>query len=96
MMALVFVALALVVAGMACLAAGMARHDAVVGKPQPGLAAMLYWRIAGWLLLPLALFPCIQGWGGPIGIVLWIGLLSVGVLVVAGVIAARRRGRWAE
>ncbi|MFZ2853098.1 MAG: DUF3325 domain-containing protein [Rhodocyclaceae bacterium] len=96
MMALILVALASIVAGMACLAAGMARHDAIVGKPQPGLAALWYWRIAGWSLLPLALFPCIEGWGGPIGIVLWIGLLSAGVLAVSGVIAARRRGRRAE
>lgn len=82
-MLLFIVALLLIVGGMAGLALGLARHfQEVFGHPP--LGRVLYgWRGAGYLLLMLALLPCIAGWGVAIGIVLWSGLLAAGVMLVA-------------
>ena len=82
-MLLFIVALLLIIGGMAGLALGMARHfQEVFGHPP--LGRVLYrWRGVGYLLLMLALLPCIAGWGVAIGIVLWSGLLAAGVMLVA-------------
>lgn len=77
-----------VVAGMAALALGMERHHRQVFGRAPGAGRRLLLRGGGWLLLALALLPCALGWGATMGIVLWTGLLSVGVLVTALALAA--------
>src|SRR3990167_3200766 len=39
--------------------------------------------IAGWLLLALALWPCVLAWGAAVGVVLWLGWLALaGLLLV--------------
>lgn len=80
---------ALSVAGMACLAAGMAHHHAMLGRRLPAAAGLRRWRCAGWLLLGLALLPCAAASGASVGVVFWIGLLSVGVFAVAGALSVR-------
>ncbi len=78
----------LALAGMAFLALGMERHfPEVLGRP--GLRRG--WRAAGCLLLAAALMQCVAARGFAIGLVLWSGLLSAGVLAVAGYLAARPR-----
>lgn len=81
-------ALLCVVAGMAALALGMERHHRQVFGRGAGDGRLLLLRCSGGLLLALALLPCTLGWGASVGIVLWSGLLSVGVLVSALALAA--------
>ncbi|MBN9423388.1 MAG: hypothetical protein BGO63_13170 [Candidatus Accumulibacter sp. 66-26] len=87
----IFLALTLaavsVVAGMACLAAGMPHHRAMLGDAPRLDKRLAGWRYAGWGLLAAALYPCMAAWGGAIGFVLWVGLLTVGTLAVAGALA---------
>lgn len=90
MMLWFFLALLLVVAGLAGLALGMLRHFLAVFGHAPGPGVLHWWRGGGWLLLALAMFPCIAGWGVAMGIVLWCGLLALGVLGVAVLLAGRR------
>ncbi|WP_083518365.1 MULTISPECIES: DUF3325 domain-containing protein [Dechloromonas] len=87
---LFIVALLLIVAGMAGLALGMARHFQAVFRHPPAAGVLHWWRGAGWLLLGLALLPCVAGWGVAIGIVLWSGLLAAGVIAVALYLARDR------
>lgn len=87
---LFIVALLLIVAGMAGLALGMARHFQEVFRHPPAAGVLHWWRGAGWLLLGLALLPCVAGWGVAIGIVLWSGLLAAGVIAVALYLARDR------
>lgn len=85
---------ALIVAGMACQAWAMPHHHEMLGRVLPGAQARAGVRALGWLLLLGAILPCVAGWGGAIGLVLWIGLLAAGVFAVAGcltVLAARQR-----
>ncbi len=86
----------LIVAGMACQAWAMPHHHEMLGRAQPDSTVRTGVRALGWLLLLVAILPCVAGWGGAIGLVLWIGLLSAGVLVVAGwltVLGVRQRPR---
>ena len=82
-MLLFIAALLLIVGGMAGLALGMVRHFQEVFGRSPRSSVLYGWRGAGYLLLMLALLPCIAGWGVAIGIVLWSGLLAAGVMLVA-------------
>jgi hypothetical protein len=73
----------------------MPQHHERLGRRPPDLADRRRARVGGWLLLALVLYPCVAGWGASIGFVLWVGLLTVGVLAVAGMLAVstgRRRG----
>ncbi|MBM7062628.1 DUF3325 domain-containing protein [Pseudomonas sp. UL073] len=70
---------ALAFAGLAGLCLGMDRHHKQVwaGKAPRRQRAL---RLAGWLLLALALWPCLQVWGSAVGPVVWCGLLSAAAL----------------
>lgn len=81
-------AVVLIVGGMACIAAGMPCHHEMLGRKAPAAARLRHWRLAGGLLLAMALPPCGTIAGVGIGIVLWSGLLTAGVLAVAGALAA--------
>ncbi|MET1079873.1 MAG: DUF3325 domain-containing protein [Pseudomonas sp.] len=74
-------AAALCYAGMAALCLGMDRHHPQVWarkapRRQRGL------RLLGWLLLALALWPCLRAWGASVGPVIWFGLLSAAALLL--------------
>lgn len=94
-LALFAAATTLAVAGLAGIARAMPQHHERLGRQAPDPAARRRARVGGWLLLALALYPCVAGWGASIGFVLWVGLLTPGVLAVAGLLAwrdVRRRG----
>jgi hypothetical protein len=83
-------AVILIVGGMTCLAAGMTRTHALRGRPSPPSGTLARRRLAGGLLLAAALLPCVLEQGAGIGPVLWTGLLTAGVLAVAGGLAVER------
>ncbi len=76
-------ALALSYAGMAGLCLAMDRHHAQVWKRDASVPARWGLRSLGWLLLALALVPCIAAWGTTVGVVVWLGFLSAGALLLA-------------
>lgn len=72
---------ALCYAGMAALCLGMDRHHQQVwSRKSPARQRGL--RLVGWLLLAIAVWPCVQAWGSSVGVVIWFGLLSAGALVL--------------
>ena len=82
---------ALCYAGMAALCLGMDRHHRQVWsrtapRRQPGL------RVGGWLLLAVALWPCIQVWGASVGVVIWFGLLSAAALLLVLLLPYQPKG----
>ena len=68
-------------AGMAALAFAMERHyEQITGNmTQPRLHRYVL-RTAGALLLAACLLVCLMGWGKSVGVVAWLGWLSVGAL----------------
>lgn len=69
-------------AGLTALCLAMNRHQLQVWRraAAPGAARML--RVAGWVLVGGALFPCVWGWGAGIGVVAWFGFLSAAALAL--------------
>lgn len=86
--------LILSLAAFAALALSMPRyHRDLFGEPT-NRSLQSTSRIAGWTLLSLSLAVCISGLGVSIGIVLWVGMLTVAALAVAAALslmAIRRR-----
>ncbi|BDR08803.1 DUF3325 domain-containing protein [Comamonas thiooxydans] len=81
-------ALALCLAGMLVLSQAMDRHcDQLVSRGEPGPALRVVLRLAGAALMLLALRHCMDCWGGAVGIVVWLGCLSVAALAVAWLLA---------
>ena len=77
-------ALSLCLVGMLLLSQAMDRHcDQVVRRGEPGRATRWSLRALATLFLGLSLWLCIQGWGGSVGTVAWLGWLSVAALMVA-------------
>ncbi len=70
-------------AGMAALAGMMDRHREVIGSHA------LRGRATGTLLLALAWLPCALAFGASIGSAAWCGLLGVGAVLLALVLAYR-------
>lgn len=79
-------ALALAYAGMTSLCLAMERHHAQVWGRHAARRAVPALRAAGWLLLALAIVPCVGAWGAAAGVVLWLGCLSAGALLLAGLL----------
>ena len=76
--------LSLTYAGMTGLSLAMNRHFGQVWhKRTPPSSIKISLRISGWLLLMLALIPCINYWGTTIGLVIWPGFLSLAAILVA-------------
>jgi hypothetical protein len=80
---IVLTAIALTYAGMAALALAIDRHhrQAFGADAAPTTRATL--RIAGSLLLALAIAPCVHLWGFGAGMVAWTGMLTTGALLAA-------------
>jgi len=91
-LALFIVANLLIVAGMGGIAWSMPQHHQSLVRQPPVNRIRRRLRGVGCLLLAGALIPCVAGWGSSIGLVLWIGLQTVGVLVVAGFLALSHKG----
>ncbi|MGL4316030.1 MAG: DUF3325 domain-containing protein [Pseudomonas sp.] len=82
---------ALCYAGMAALCLGMDRHHQQVwSRKAPRLQRGL--RLAGWLLLGVALWPCIRAWGSSVGVVIWFGLLTGAALLLVLLLPYRPKG----
>ncbi|RSZ55267.1 DUF3325 domain-containing protein [Massilia atriviolacea] len=73
-------ALALAYAGMALLCLAMDRHHQQVWGREPSRRQRLGLQGGGSVLLALALLPCVAAWSATVGVVLWLGFLSAGVL----------------
>ena len=79
-------ALLLASAGMTALALAIDRHHRQVYGADATPGARLVLRVAGAVLLALAIYPCVLLWGSGAGFVAWIGMLTVGALLAAGLL----------
>lgn len=80
--------LALSLAGMLVLSQAMDRHcHQIVSRSEPGSVQRAVLRVAGAALMLLALRHCMDCWGGAVGMVVWLGGLSVAALAVAWLLA---------
>lgn len=61
----------------------MDRHHAQVWGRDAPVSARWGLRTVGWLLLALALVPCVAAWGATVGVVVWLGFLSAAALLLA-------------
>ncbi len=79
-------------AGMAALALAMDRHylQSTGNDEVPRLQRQVL-RSVGAVLLAAVFIPCVQAWGGTVGMVVSLGFWSLGALMVAGVMAASPR-----
>lgn len=76
-------AFTLAYAGMTGLSLAMPRHyEQVTGQRVLPSGRRHFFRILGWLLLILAVVPCIQAWGAAVGVVVWFGFLTAGGLLI--------------
>ncbi|MCX5462701.1 DUF3325 domain-containing protein [Alcaligenes parafaecalis] len=64
-------------AGFICLALASDRQGEFLLHHTPSQRERLLFRVLGWPLLVLALVLCIQGWGASMGVVSWLGWLTV-------------------
>lgn len=78
-----FAALALAYAGMAALSLAMARHHQQLLRREASPVRRRCLRALGALALLLALLPCVVAWGASVGVVVWLGFLSMGALLLA-------------
>lgn len=76
-------ALLLASAGMTALALAIDRHHRQVYGADATPGARLVLRVAGAVLLALAIYPCVLLWGAGAGVVAWTGMLTAGALVPA-------------
>ena len=83
-------AIALCYAGMAGLCLAMDRHHSQVWKHKAPTRQRLL-RVAGGLLLAVAVWPCVLIWGGAVGPVVWLGMLSVGAFALVLLLPYRPR-----
>ncbi|MYM22070.1 DUF3325 family protein [Duganella sp. FT135W] len=83
----VLTALGLCHAGMAGLSLAIDRHHRQLYRcdAPPGRRTLL--RVAGSLLLAFALLPCALLWGAGAGFVAWLGMLTIGALMAALLLA---------
>lgn len=74
--------------GMAALALAMDRHylQSTGSDEVPHRQRQVQRSVAA-LLLAAVLIPCVQAWGGTVGVVVALGFWSLGALMVAGVMA---------
>lgn len=83
---IVLTALGLCFAGMTALSLAIDRHHRqVYGDDAPARKRYLL-RAGGALLLALAILPCVLLWGAGAGFVAWIGILTIGALLAAGLL----------
>lgn len=69
-------------AGFAALCVSMERHSKQVFGVLPGELWRVLAAVAGWGLLAYALLPALQRYGVSVGIVAWLGFLSLAAVAV--------------
>lgn len=77
--------------GMAGICLAMDRHHAQVWRRDASPAFRRALQAAGWTLIALAAVPCVRGWGGSVGTVLWLGWLSAAALALVLLLSYRPR-----
>lgn len=87
MLLMMLLAIALCYAGMAGLSLAMPRHYSQVSTAKLSASRARLLRIASTMLLIVSLWPAITMWGVVVGIVVWLGLLSVAALLWVGLLA---------
>ena len=87
MLLMMLLATALCYAGMAGLSLAMSRHYSQVSTAKLSASRARLLRIASTMLLIVSLWPAITMWGVVVGIVVWLGLLSVAALLWVGLLA---------
>lgn len=70
-------AIGLAYPGFLLLALAMDRHHRDLFRHAPDRMRRRHFQLGGWALLGLSLLPCLALWGGAIGWVAWLGVLSV-------------------
>lgn len=76
--------------GMASLAIGMDRHYRQFwGAPAPAMR-LKHYRLRGWVLMAAAYLPCALEWNAAIGLIVWIGVLTLALMAVAWMLASTR------
>jgi len=75
---MVVLALLLMFAGFVAVAASMERHQQDLGSDTLSDAQLRGWRLGGWLLLALSLWPCFTRWQSvSVSLSAWAGLLTL-------------------
>lgn len=87
MLLMMLLATALCYAGMAGLSLAMPRHYSQLNIAKLSTSQTRLLRIASIMLLIVSLWPAISMWGAVVGIVVWLGLLSVAALIWVGLLA---------
>lgn len=87
MLLMMLLATALCYAGMAGLSLAMPRHYSQLNAAKLSASHTRLLRIASTMLLIVSLWPAISMWGVVVGIVVWLGLLSVAALIWVGLLA---------
>ena len=64
-------------AAMAALGLSMDKHFEKVFRKEPHAVYQRLLYLTGWLYLLLSLWLCIQGWQTAVGVVVWIGTLTL-------------------
>ncbi|PUA20867.1 DUF3325 domain-containing protein [Glaciimonas sp. PCH181] len=77
------IALGLAYGGMTSLCLAIDRHYGQVWGRALTTKPRRCFHVLGWLLLALALWPCIEAWSPTVGVVVWIGCLSAAALLLA-------------
>ena len=77
------IALALAYGGMTSLCLVIDRHYGQVWGRALTTGPRRGFHVLGWLLLALALWPCIAAWSASVGVVVWFGCLSAAALLLA-------------
>lgn len=70
------------VAAMCCLSLAMDKHSQSIFSLSLSVAKQRLLRATGWLLVTIALVLCMATWGAVIGVVAWVGELTIGYVAV--------------
>jgi len=77
------VALALMFVGFVAVAASMERHQQELGTEKLSPRQRQIWRLGGWLLLALSIWPCLLRWQSvSVSLAAWAGLMTLAGLTL--------------
>ena len=74
--------------GLSALALGMARHYPQFWGQAAPPQRLRRNRILGWALLASSYLPCLTEWNAAIGLIVWVGILSLALIAVACMLAS--------
>ena len=80
---MLFVSWLLSSVGFLLLALSMRRHVFAITGQASGAGQRALNGFPGWICLCLSLYPCVLSWGGEIGTVVWLGLLTPSAMLAS-------------